>query len=77
MKVRSGVRVHQFSDNSGILFYNTLSEESTIVSCEYCRIEAGEDGNTNVECVVNGNVQLQDESNDVMEQLVRKRFIER
>jgi len=69
MKVRSNVRVHQFSDNSGILFYNTLSEESTIVSSECCDIETCADGVA--------EIKIKNMSNDVMEQLVRKRFIER
>lgn len=69
MKVRSGVRIHRFSDNSGVLFYNTLSEESTIVSSECCRFEDGKDQNS--------EVQLKNIASDVMEQLVRKRFIER
>jgi len=70
MKVRLGVQVHEFSDKSGVLFYNTFTEESTIVANVHCTFESLTNDDGKALSVLVGV------SNEVIDQLVSKRFID-
>lgn len=38
LKVCENIVLHCFSDESGVLFYNTVTEESLLVACEHCKL---------------------------------------
>ena len=38
LKVYENIVLHCFSDESGVLFYNTVTEESLLVAREHCKL---------------------------------------